>query len=105
MPFAFVDTLTENFDEFVEGFFTTVQIVVVSFVIPMVVTASFEGFLAAMAAPFVVGLMIARFLRRTGAVFLGVVSLLSLAFSAPFLADSLLPHVGIGHMKVALHNF
>ena len=22
-----------------------------------------------------------------------------------FLADSLLPHVGIGHMKVALHNF
>ncbi len=37
MPFAFVDTLTENFDEFVEGFFTTVQIVVVSFVIAMVV--------------------------------------------------------------------
>ena len=32
MPFAFVDTLTDNFDEFVEGFFMTVQIVVVSFV-------------------------------------------------------------------------
>ncbi len=37
MPFAFVDTLTENFDEFLDGFFMTVQIVVVSFVIAMVV--------------------------------------------------------------------
>jgi His/Glu/Gln/Arg/opine family amino acid ABC transporter permease subunit len=37
VPFAFVDTLTENFDAFVEGFFTTVQIVVVSFVIAMAV--------------------------------------------------------------------
>jgi His/Glu/Gln/Arg/opine family amino acid ABC transporter permease subunit len=37
VPFAFVDTLTENFDEFVDGFFTTVQIVAVSFVIAMVV--------------------------------------------------------------------
>jgi aspartate/glutamate/glutamine transport system permease protein len=37
VPFAFVDTLTENFDEFVEGFSTTVQIVVVSFVIAMAV--------------------------------------------------------------------
>ena len=37
MPFAFVDTLTENFDEFSRGFGITVQIVVVSFVIAMVV--------------------------------------------------------------------
>jgi glutamate transport system permease protein len=37
VPFAFVDTLTENLDAFVSGFGTTVQIVVVSFVIAMVV--------------------------------------------------------------------
>ena len=37
MPFAFVDTLTENFDEFLRGFGTTVQLVVVSFVIAMAV--------------------------------------------------------------------
>ena len=37
MPFAFVDTLTENFDEFLRGFGTTVELVVVSFVIAMTV--------------------------------------------------------------------
>jgi aspartate/glutamate/glutamine transport system permease protein len=37
VPLAFVDTLTENFDEFLRGFGTTVQIVVVSFVIAMAV--------------------------------------------------------------------
>jgi His/Glu/Gln/Arg/opine family amino acid ABC transporter permease subunit len=37
VPFAFVDTLTENLDAFVEGFGTTVRIVVVSFVIAMAV--------------------------------------------------------------------
>jgi His/Glu/Gln/Arg/opine family amino acid ABC transporter permease subunit len=37
VPYAFVDTLTENSDEFVEGFFMTVQIVAVSFVIAMAV--------------------------------------------------------------------
>jgi His/Glu/Gln/Arg/opine family amino acid ABC transporter permease subunit len=37
VPFAFVDTLTENFDAFVEGFGTTVLIVAVSFVIAMAV--------------------------------------------------------------------
>jgi His/Glu/Gln/Arg/opine family amino acid ABC transporter permease subunit len=37
VPFAFVDTLTENLDEFLRGFGTTVQIVVVSFVIAMAV--------------------------------------------------------------------
>jgi His/Glu/Gln/Arg/opine family amino acid ABC transporter permease subunit len=37
VPFAFVDTLTDNFDEFLRGFGTTVELVVVSFVIAMVV--------------------------------------------------------------------
>jgi His/Glu/Gln/Arg/opine family amino acid ABC transporter permease subunit len=37
VPFAFVDTLTDNLDAFVEGFGTTVQIVVVSFVVAMAV--------------------------------------------------------------------
>ena len=37
MPFAFFDILTENFDAFASGFGTTVQIVVLSFVIAMVV--------------------------------------------------------------------
>jgi len=37
VPFAFVDTLTDNFDAFVSGFFVTVQIVAVSFVIAMTV--------------------------------------------------------------------
>jgi His/Glu/Gln/Arg/opine family amino acid ABC transporter permease subunit len=37
VPFAFVDTLTENLDAFVSGFGTTVQIVAVSFVIAMAV--------------------------------------------------------------------
>ena len=37
MPFAFVDTLTENFDEFLRDFRTTVELVVVSFVIAMAV--------------------------------------------------------------------
>ncbi len=37
MPFAFVDTLTDNFDAFVSGFFVTVRIVAVSFVIAMAV--------------------------------------------------------------------
>jgi len=37
VPLGFVDTLTDNLDEFVAGFGTTVQIVVVSFVIAIVV--------------------------------------------------------------------
>ena len=37
MPFAFADTLTDNFDEYVSGFWTTVELVVVSFVIAMAV--------------------------------------------------------------------
>jgi His/Glu/Gln/Arg/opine family amino acid ABC transporter permease subunit len=37
VPFAFADTLTDNFDEYVSGFWTTVELVVVSFVIAMAV--------------------------------------------------------------------
>ena len=47
MPFAFVDTLTENFDEFLRGFGTTVELVVVSFVIAMVVGTLIAAFLVA----------------------------------------------------------
>ena len=44
MPFAFVDTLTENFDEFLRGFGTTVELVVVSFVIAMAVGTLIAAF-------------------------------------------------------------
>ena len=44
MPFAFVDTLTENFDEFLRGFGTTVELVVVSFVIAMTVGTLIAAF-------------------------------------------------------------
>ena len=44
MPFAFADTLTENFDEFVSGFWTTVELVVVSFVIAMAVGTLIAAF-------------------------------------------------------------
>ena len=62
----------------------------VSLVIPMVIEGEVVGFLAAMAAPFMVGMVLAAFLPRTAAIFLGVVSLGILLSSAPFLADSLL---------------
>jgi len=44
VPFAFVDTLTENFDEFLRGFGTTVELVVVSFVIAMAVGTLIAAF-------------------------------------------------------------
>jgi aspartate/glutamate/glutamine transport system permease protein len=44
VPFAFVDTLTENFDEFLRGFGTTVELVVVSFVIAMTVGTLIAAF-------------------------------------------------------------
>src|SRR5687768_13523656 len=65
-------------------------VAVLTFVVPMVLAGSFEPFLATMAAPFLVGLLLDAFLPRTGAVFLGVVSLLILGSSAPFLAEALL---------------
>jgi plastocyanin len=61
-----------------------------SLVLPMVIEGKFAGFLAAMAAPFVIGLLLATFLPRTGAIFLGVVSAAILLSSLPFLAGSLL---------------
>ena len=62
----------------------------VSLVAPMVIEGEIVGFLAAMAAPFLIGLLLAAFLPRTAAIFLGVVSLGILLSSVPFLAESLL---------------
>jgi plastocyanin len=61
----------------------------VSFVAPMVIDLSLEPFFLAMAAPFVVGLMLAVRWPRVAAVWLGVVSLAILLFSAPFLGEAL----------------
>jgi His/Glu/Gln/Arg/opine family amino acid ABC transporter permease subunit len=44
VPFAFADTLTDNFDEFVSGFLTTIELVVVSFVIAMAVGTLIAAF-------------------------------------------------------------
>jgi His/Glu/Gln/Arg/opine family amino acid ABC transporter permease subunit len=59
VPFAFVDTLTDNLDAFVSGFGVTVQIVAVSFVIAMAV------------GTFVAALRVAPnpWLQRVGAVY------------------------------------
>lgn len=64
-------------------------VAVVSFLIPMILAGKVEGFLAAMAAPFVVGIILSRWLPRAGAVFLGVVSLGILLASAPFIGEAL----------------
>jgi plastocyanin len=63
--------------------------VVAALALPMVIERSLEPFLLAMAAPFVVGLVVARRRRKAGAIWLGVSSLALLLFSAPFLADAL----------------
>jgi His/Glu/Gln/Arg/opine family amino acid ABC transporter permease subunit len=44
VPLAFVDTLTENFDEFLRGFAITVELVAVSFVIAMSVGTLIAAF-------------------------------------------------------------
>jgi plastocyanin len=62
--------------------------VLASFLVPMLISLSFEPFLVAMAAPLVVGLLLLRW-PRVGAIWLGAVSLGLLAFSAPFLVDAL----------------
>jgi plastocyanin len=64
-------------------------ITVVAFVIPMAIEGKVEGFLVAMAAPFVVGLMLAFFLPRVAAVFLGVVAVVTFAASAPYIGQAL----------------
>jgi plastocyanin len=63
--------------------------VVASLVLPMLITLSVEMFLLAMAVPFVVGLLLMLRWRRVAAVWLGVVSVALLVFSAPFLVDAL----------------
>lgn len=62
---------------------------VVSFLIPMILDGKVEVFLVAMAAPFVVGLLLSRWLPRTAAVFLGLVSLAIVLTSAPFIVQAL----------------
>jgi plastocyanin len=63
--------------------------VVASLVVPMVISLSVEVFLLAMAAPFVVGLLLMLRWRRVAAVWLGLVSVALLLFSAPFIVDAL----------------
>ena len=58
-------------------------------ILPMV-AEGFEPFLATIAAPFLVGLVLLRFARKTGIVWLGVVSLALLVMNAPFTVDALL---------------
>ena len=62
---------------------------IASFVIPMAIEGKIEGFLVAMAAPFVVGLVLAVVLPRAAAVFLGLVAVATLAFSAPYSGQAL----------------
>ena len=64
-------------------------VAITSFLIPMIIDGKVVGFLVAMAAPFVVGIVISRWLPGTGAIFLGVVSLGTLLASAPFIAAAL----------------
>ncbi len=68
---------------------TAAAVAALSLVLPMVIEGEFVGFLAAMAAPFVVGLVLAAFLPRAGAVFLAVVSLAIVGSSISFLAEAL----------------
>ncbi len=64
-------------------------VTIASFVVPMAIEGKVEGFLVTMAAPFVIGLVLVRFLPRVAAIFLGVVSAATLAFSAPYIAEAL----------------
>jgi plastocyanin len=59
---------------------------------PMIpqVAGGFEPFLAMLAAPMVVGLVLLRFARKVGVVWLGVVSLALLVMNAPFTVDALM---------------
>lgn len=60
-----------------------------SLLLPMFIQLSFEPFLLAMAAPFIVGLLLIFQWPRFAAMWLGVCSLAVLLFSAPFLAEAL----------------
>ncbi len=63
--------------------------VLASFLVPMLIDLSLEPFLLAMAAPFVIGLLVMLRWPRVGVIWLGVASLAVLLFSAPFLAEAL----------------
>jgi plastocyanin len=63
--------------------------VVGSLLIPMAITVTFEPFLVSMAAPFLIGLLLMLRWPRVGAIWLGVVSVAILLFSAPFLGEAL----------------
>lgn len=63
--------------------------VLASLLVPMLIQFSFEPFLLATAAPFVIGLLLLVRWPRVGALWLGVSSLGVFAFSAPFLAEAL----------------
>jgi plastocyanin len=62
---------------------------IASFTVPMIIDRSIEGFLVAMLAPFMIGLLLRMRWPRVGAIWLGVVSLAELLFSMPFLAEAL----------------
>ena len=59
-------------------------VTIASLVAPMIIEGTVAGFLIVMAAPFVVGVVLARFLPRVAAIFLGVIATATLVFSAPF---------------------
>ncbi|MDP8929587.1 MAG: cupredoxin domain-containing protein [Actinomycetota bacterium] len=62
---------------------------VASFLVPMLLEGRVEPFLLSMAAPFAVGLPVLLRWPRVGAIWLGVVSVAILWFSASFLAEAL----------------
>jgi plastocyanin len=64
--------------------------VVASLLVPMLMALSLEPFLLAMAAPFMIGLLVMIRWPRVGAFLLGFFSLAVLLFSVPFLAEALI---------------
>lgn len=60
-----------------------------SFLVPMVITLSFEPFLLATLAPFVIGLLVMLRWPPVASIWLGVASLGVLLTSAPFLVEAL----------------
>ncbi|MGH2725070.1 MAG: cupredoxin domain-containing protein [Actinomycetota bacterium] len=60
-----------------------------SLLVPMLISFSFEPFIVSMAAPLAIGLLLLVTWPRVGAIWLGVVSLGLLVFSAPFLVEAL----------------
>jgi plastocyanin len=62
---------------------------IASFVVPMVIDLSLEPFFLAMAAPFVVGLLLGLKWPRVAAIWLGVISLAILLVSIPFLGEAM----------------